>query len=698
MSLKCLDLPLQVTTSERDPIEEFFDPVLERAQRYDIAVGYFSSTWLRDAAHGISSFALNDGRARWVISPELSSQDLESLQVNGQRKEERVREFISQSYQNLYQQLKQQTREALGWLIHDGVLSFKIGIPKNHLSGIMHAKQGLFTDEFGNRVGFSGSYNLTGGANTNWEVFSVFCDWRSRESRERNDEIARSFDRMWNSLDPNLSLYDPNAADLERFTRAARTSPKRYVLFPNEEPISQDLVQHSLSQHSPSRKQLRDYQSEGIEKWLSNNGRGILCMATGTGKTFTALNAVERLNKYVAEQNGELCVVVTVPYQHLAEQWASEAKLFGFDPVLCYGGIGRWLKEFQRRLNELSSKTRQYVMLIVVNASMSDKPFQSVLRSCISNILFIGDEVHNLGAATYLKALPENAAFRLGLTATPDRYEDEQGTEGLKQYFGGVVLDYGLKEAIRGGHLCRYRYFPRLVKFDDDEQAEYADLSLRIGRMYGQSKKDQDQSEKLKQLLIKRARLIGKARNKIPALIELLKEQSQISHTLVYCGDSKENTKRHLDSVLERIGNELGIRASPFTSDESSTERTKLLNQFTSGEIQVLLAIKCLDEGVDVPMTKTAYFMASSTNPKQFVQRRGRVLRRSEGKSQAVLYDFIVVPDLESLSENGHSGAERSLMKKELARFNEFARLAENYGEALSKITEIKRRLNLLDH
>ena len=347
MSLETLKLPFYVTTSEHDPVADFFDPVLERAQQYDIAVGYFSSAWLRDAAHGMATFAIKGGKARWVISPEISVEDFKSLQVDGQLSDERVHDFISQSYEDLYDHLTQHTREALGWLLHDGVLTFKVGIPKNRLSGIMHAKQGIFTDEFGNRVGFQGSYNLTGGAATNWEAFSVFCDWTSNESLERNNRIAGSFDRMWRGLDPNLALFDPSSADLERFVSAARDSSRHYELFPPEKPTSPCVPKHFLTDG-----RLRGYQEEGIRKWFKNNGRGILHMATGTGKTVTALTAVTRLNDFVAQKNGQLCIVITVPYQHLAEQWAREAIEFGFEPVLCYGGVDRWMEECQRRLSE----------------------------------------------------------------------------------------------------------------------------------------------------------------------------------------------------------------------------------------------------------------------------------------------------------------------------------------------------------
>ncbi len=694
MALRDTKLPFYVTTSEHDPVAEFFDPVLERAIKYDIAVGYFSSAWLRDAAHGISRFALNGGKARWIISPEVSLEDFKSLQAGHVTSEALTKYLISRSYEELFQQLTHDTRAALGWLINDKILEFKIGIPQNRLSGILHAKQGLFTDHSGDRVGFLGSYNLTGAAGTNWEAFSVFCDWSSQESLQRISAIAASFDRMWSGLDPNLSIYDPSEADLEKFVSAARQTDRHYNLFPTKKPQEPCVPNRFLTDG-----RLRDYQEEGINNWFKNNGRGILHMATGTGKTVTALTAVTRLNDFVAQKNGELCVVITVPYQHLAEQWAREAEEFGYEPVLCYGGIGHWMENAQSQLNELRSQTRQQVMLIAVNASMKDAPFQSILSAYAGNLLFVGDEMHNLGARSALAALPENAPFRLGLSATPDRYGDEEGTASLERYFGKRVLSFALDQAIAGGHLCRYFYYPILVQLDEDEQADYDELSSQIGRMIAQGASlDSQAHDGLNLLLIKRARLVGKARNKLPALLELLKQKEEISHTLVYCGDSKDEGERYIDGALEQIGKNLKLRASPFTSQENNSERAELLSQFSSGEIQVLLAIRCLDEGVDVPMTKTAYILASSANPKEFIQRRGRVLRRAEGKERAYIYDFIVTPDPDVLSERGVTNVERSLLRRELTRFNEFASLAENHGEALSKITQIKESLNLLDH
>ena len=693
MGLSELVLPIYVATTENDPIGEFFGPVLGEASSYDVAVGYFSSAWLRDAAHGIARFAVNGGRARWIISPELSEEDFRRISEMSGAADATVKDVISRSYDTLFRQLTQHTREALGWLISDGVLTFKIGIPRNRLTGIMHAKQGLFSDASGRHVGFLGSYNLTGGAGTNWEAFSVFCDWTSDESAERIDAIRRSFDRMWDGHDPNLSIHDPSEADIEPFIREARQSARHYDLFPENVRPTPQVPPTFLSDG-----RLRDYQEEGIRRWFGNNGRGILHMATGTGKTVTALAAVTRLNDFIRGKDGSLCTLIAVPYQHLAEQWASEARAFGYDPILCYGGVQRWMSPAQGQLNALHAKARQQCMLITVNASLRDGPFQSVLKSVQTNLLFVGDEMHNLGASNALAALPAQARFRLGLSATPDRPGDEEGTHALKQYFGEIVLEFGLDKAISGGFLTRYFYHPVLIHLTDDEHDEYDQLSGEISRLFAQGNDPHEEGgDYLKRLLIKRARLIGKAANKLPTLLTLLVNQDSIHHTLIYCGDSKEAGEKYIDTALARIGQQLGLRANKFTSEESAQERKRLLTQFSAGDLQLLLAIRCLDEGVDVPMTQTAYIIASSANPKEFVQRRGRVLRKARGKKFAVIYDFIVTPDPARLAGSTDAGAERSLLKRELARFNEFAELSENHGEALQVMLDIKNRLNLLD-
>ncbi|MCP1676639.1 DNA phosphorothioation system restriction enzyme [Natronocella acetinitrilica] len=692
MNLSSLTLPFYVSTTEQDPISTFFVPVFGQAASYDVAVGYFSSQWLRDAAYGIAKFALNGGHARWIIAPTLSDEDRRVLSENWQDAESVLNDRVSVSFQTLYEELTQHTREALGWLIKDGIISFRVGFPYNNLHGIMHAKQGVFRDTLGNEVAFLGSYNLTGGAGTNWEAFSVFCSWSSEESHARIEEIGKSFDRMWEGRDENLLVKEPHAVDLEPFVRSASAVERHYELIstiPNGPYIPDKFLDNG---------KLRPYQEDGINKWFSNNGRGILHMATGTGKTVTALTALTRLCHHCQKRGAGLFIIITVPYQHLAEQWASEAAAFGFEPILCYGGVVRWIAEAQRQVNEIQLGLRPQCMFITVNATMRDRPFQNLVSNMRANIVFVGDEMHNLGARTSLQALPEKAGFRMGLSATPERAGDLEGTEALQEYFGDEVLSFGLDKAIEGGYLCEYYYYPILVYLTEEENKEYEVLSRAISQAYHRNSSDSiGSNDYLKRLLIKRSRLVGKAENKLPTLLDLLGEKTSWSHTLVYCGDSSDNGERYIDRALRAIGKQLGVKANKFTAGEGREERRRLLADFSEGRLEVLLAIRCLDEGVDIPSTQTAFILASSANPKEFVQRRGRVLRRAPGKDKATLYDFITVPNVGGFSEQGDLSAERGLLKRELMRFNEFAELAINYGEALDKMRDMKVRLNLLD-
>ncbi len=272
-------------------------------------------------------------------------------------------------------------------------------------------------------------------------------------------------------------------------------------------------------------------------------------------------------------------------------------------------------------------------------------------------LLIIADEMHNYGADNTLRSLPENATYRLGLSATPDRWMDESGTQAVKDYFGPVVFRYGLDNAIRDDVLTHYRYFPELVDLEPEETEEYLDLTRLLARYVTDDLND-PRAEAAKRLLIKRARLIASARKKIPRLRTLLDQRRDDTHILVYCGDGRvegaetEETVRQIEEVVRIIGVELGMTCSSYTAETGPERRRQLLRDFSSGLIQVLVAIRCLDEGVDVPETRTAYILASSTNPRQFVQRRGRVLRRAPGKSRAEIYDFFGAPPTGDLDES----------------------------------------------
>jgi len=296
--------------------------------------------------------------------------------------------------------------------------------------------------------------------------------------------------------------------------------------------------------------------------------------------------------------------------------------------------------------------------------------------------------------------------MRLGLSATPERHHDEEGTDALINYFGDICIEYTLKDALDSGALCPYTYHPHIIDLTLDEAHEYISLSKRIGIEWSNNS-DVDENEDLQMLLIKRARLCANAENKLPHLFSLLEKHKKDTHILVYCGDGRIDNPdnlaedcRQIEYITRQIGVELGMKCHKFTAGETPIERKTLVKRFSSGDLQALVAIRCLDEGFDVPATEVAFILASSTNPRQFVQRRGRVLRQSTqtGKKSAIIHDFIIVPpkpDDETDSFSGSYTIERNLFKKELTRISEFARLAKNGPEAMQSLAGLREYYGL---
>jgi superfamily II DNA or RNA helicase len=460
----------------------------------------------------------------------------------------------------------------------------------------------------------------------------------------------------------------------------------------------------------------RPYQQEAVRSWLQAEGRGILHMATGTGKTVTSLLAAERVARSVDDR---LFLVVAAPYQHLVDQWASDIRDFGVKPVLAYQSRRNWQPRLEREILEYNQELRDVCVVVSTHQTLAGDAARQTLRRVRGvKTMLIADEVHHLGAPHMQQALSETFSFRLGLSATPERWYDEEGTEALTGYFGDTVFDYGLEKAIAGGALCEYYYIPHIVELDPAEMQEYMRLTAKIGRLVasrggGVDTAVFDNNPALQQALFSRARLIGTASEKLEVLVDLFARQSDPSQSLVYCSDGSVGIEpgdgeRHVDVTTDRLRSECGLRVDRFTARESQSERERLLASFESGDIQVLTSIRCLDEGVDIPSTRTAYMLASTSNPRQYVQRRGRILRTHAEKKFAVIHDFITVPDIDrhpSLLSDAQYGVERTLIRKELQRVSTFAKAARNHPDAAvdgvpqtdGSLQDLKRRYDLLD-
>ena len=448
----------------------------------------------------------------------------------------------------------------------------------------------------------------------------------------------------------------------------------------------------------PPSLQLRPYQQQAVDSWFANLGRGTLKMATGSGKTIAALAITAALYQKINLQ----VLLVVCPFRHLVTQWARECQKFGMEPILAFETVRRWQVQLSTQLYNVRSGNQAFVAVITTNDTLMSEGFQSQLKYFPEKTLIVGDEAHNLGAKRRGESLPQNIGLRLALSATPERYFDEDGTQSIYDYFGPVLQpEFTLADAIQQGALVRYLYYPILVELTESESRAYLKLTRSIGRMLLYQQKGIDASnifdednEDLKALLMQRSRIIGSAANKLKALRQIMAKRLHTTHTLFYCGDGSTENQHQLKAVTQILGAELGYRVSTYTAETALDKRENLRRQFESGELQGLVAIRCLDEGVDIPAIQTAVILASSRNPRQFIQRRGRILRPHPGKERATLFDTIVLPpelDRETLE------IERNLLRKELKRLVEFADLADNAGEARVKLLNLQKRYGLLD-
>ncbi len=658
-SLKDLNLLTVMDTSSHDLTSAFFIPLFSNSLRYDRGVGYFSSGWLRINCNGMVAFAKNGGKARWVTNVA-----------------------------NLAETLNKDTLSALAWMVADEIITFKLALPYDKLDqGDFHDKFGIFVDTYGNQVSFNGSYNDSIQGTRNYESIKIFCSWQPAFADLVQDDIQR-FERLWNNQDPNVRVFDLPEAAREEILRL-RTTERPY---PEPEwvklrHIREAATTYSLSQPSiPASIVLRDYQQEAVEAWFEHECRGLLEMATGTGKTITALAASARLY----EREKQLAVIIAVPYQHLVDQWHEEAKAFGYRSILAYKSKARWLNELNHQVMDYNRGYRNFISVIVTHDTFSSSDFQKSIAGLKMPSLLIADEAHHLGAEQSRQSYPENIAYRLALSATPDRWFDDSGTLALRTYFGETIFSFPLERAI-GICLTPYYYYPYLVPLTEEELEKYQVLSEKLARLI--NREDEKGQQALKMILIQRAELMNKAENKLRALSELVDKANIIQYTLFYCAAGQ------IDDVVHMLAWDKGLRVHRFTAEESSQQRHLLLSKFTSGSLQGLVAMKCLDEGVDVPSTRTAFFLASSSNPREFIQRRGRILRSAKGKEFSVIHDLIAVPPITWTAPHGSSTfeAERSILRRELQRFKEFAGLALNKHQALDVIWHLVEQYGLRD-
>ncbi len=578
-----------LTTSTADLVRDFFQPLLLRSIAYDRGVGFFSAGWLRINAIGLAALVRNGGRARWVTSPILSQEEWEALRTGMDAANNPILcQSLQRSLDDIEISLATETLSTLAWMVADSLLEFRFAVPTDALSGEFHDKFGVFTDAHGNRVSFNGSYNDSIQGTRNYESLKVFSSW-NEATVDMVDADGKRFERLWSGQEPYLRIYtipDAIRSRIQQYRLPGRPYAPKTNIYPG--------------QTEPTRPALRPYQEEAVAAWEHAGRRGILDMATGTGKTRIALTAARRTP-------GLQGVIIGVPTDALVSQWQREIRAEGgFTPPLAIVGDSTdWQDQAFNRLCLVREDSHglpdQLIALVGTYHSLASKRFQTLLQDALptsASLLFIGDEVHRLGAPFFQQAMREGYGLRLGLTATLTRPFDTEGTAAVRDYFGGVVYSFPFARAV-GTVLCRYDYRVEFAELSDKEFEEYQELSQEIAQKTSEAEEERESADlekgtsELDRLLFRRANVLKRCQDKIRVLRELV-ESCPLQRCLIYCADLAQ---------ADAVGDVLRAAKLPYlsyTSRESPATQEAALRLLGEQRIATVVAIKCLDEEVDV--------------------------------------------------------------------------------------------------
>jgi superfamily II DNA or RNA helicase len=699
MSFKNLDLEIGYDSDETNILETFYKPVLKNSVLYERLAGYFSSTTFGLAIKEIIEFIKKNGKIKLVTSIELSKQDKKIIEdyVNG--KTEQFEKLLIEKIDDSTNFFKD-CSSLMGWLLVNKIdnepqLEIKIAIPetsegKIDSSSIYHQKVGIFTDDEGNKISFEGSVNETGKAwHDNIEKFKVSKSWADESDRKRVEIDNTAFKKFWTHSANRTLVIDLPVAVKEKFLKTRPKSNKEF-----EDLVSN--VEKALA-NDTEKIRLRDYQKIAIKNWINNDNRGIFEMCTGSGKTFAAMGCINR----VLQKNKRLVVIIACPYTHIVEQWSNvfqqynesieeDWRIDGFVSESCYADYPNWKTRLKRRIRDINEKNvsgnhfLNKLIIFTTHDTLSSDNFIELIKDVSSPILLIADEVHAVGAELKLEKLLDSYDYRLGLSATPTRYFDDEGTAKLKNYFEGVVGEFSIRRAIDEKFLSPYRYIPKIVDLDDDEMERYRELTKKVAKklaMIGNPKKQENEISSF--IEGERASIIAAAEKKYAAFKNILSKINNLDHCLIYCHE------KQLERVKEILFDR-GIVFHQITFREPTEKRITILNQLAEGSYQAVVAINCLDEGVDIPSAKIGIILASTGNPRQYIQRRGRLLRKESGKKEVIIYDILVAP-YANQNPDDILPLERNIVRKELVRYEEFAESSNNKNEADKIISEMRK-------
>lgn len=650
MSLKDLDIKLSyISCGEENIAKSFLVPALKHTKLYRRSVGFFSSGVFGPIIDGIVALSRNGGKIELIASPQLNEEDINAINLGYQKREEIIDNAFSRDFLKELESLDDAKLQLLAALIANNTLDIKIAVTES--SGIYHDKLGILEDFDGNIVVFYGSANESlNGYKNNYEKIRVVKSWVDSDTASIKDE-CKEFETLWNGTNSFVKVY--------HYKESAKANILKVI----------ETRKNSDSSNGSSPIKLRDYQKEAISAWVNNDYHGFYVMATGTGKTWTAIYSAKRL----VEKNPAM-IIICAPYKHLVKQWADdvekafpEAKL-----IMVSSENPTWESQISQEIIRKQYKPENQIIIISTIASFKMQRFTNVINKSKEEKLLIVDEAHRFTDRP--DELKEAFRYLLGLSATPFSGTSAQKGLELMKWFGGQVFNLPIEEALERGFLVPYNYYPIYVYATEDEEAKFKYHTQKILSCFKNNKCINP--DLLVKSLRNRLRVISMAEEKTTRIDEIIGKILEKDHFVVYCGDGKlfdsnyGQELRHIQSI-KRVLSAHGFKASQFTATENMAERMELVDAFNKREISALAAIRCLDEGINIPSIKSALILSSNDDYREFVQRRGRILRTYSNKEYANIYDVIVLPNSDM----------QGWAKIELRRFHEYARLALNWED-----------------
>lgn len=627
-------------------------PALKIASLYRRSVGFFSSTVFCSILDGVEGLVKNGGHIELIVSPKMSQDDVDAIQNGYKDRKDLVKERFIDEFNKALFEMSDSYFELTSELIKHSYLDIKVACTKEF--GMYHDKLGIITDFNGNSIAFSGSANETYNGlsgHDNYEKVRVYKSWNEEQNEYLLDELDE-FESLWN--------YKNNYVDTFDFTKFVRER-----VF--------EIIQNNERKKARDFFKLRDYQEKAIKNWVNNEYKGFFVMATGTGKTLTAIYSAKEL---FDKKEENIISVIVAPYKHLIKQWAEDIKTHLRPDILIQVSSENpsWADEIVRANLELKINKNKRIVVITTNSSFALERFSNTISKFNNDKLLIVDEAHRF-MNQMNDSIHSNYKYLIGLSATPVSGKDTSKKESLLSFFGGVVANLPIEKALEDKKLVPYYYHPIFIHATERDEKEFQKYSRLMSQCFkGDKLIDPDALNRYKRAQL---RVIAQCENKNLYIEDILNEIKEKNHFIVYCGDGKMmndsgDEERHLQFVKNCLDKK-GFKMSQFTAEESMDLRMQLIDSFNHGEIDGMVAIRCLDEGINIPTIKSAVVLASGDNLREFVQRRGRILRLDESKKDAHIYDVIVLPSSDTIR----------MAEIEMRRFYEYARLSINKDENL---------------